>query len=253
MIEVARVSWDYFTKLQFDFMITHASCKPGAKVCDVGCGDGRLSVKLAANGCLVVGLDIAASRIQAAHRLARLLDERAHFCVADAGALPFACQSFDLVVCNCSLEHFEDDDLALEEMSRILVNEGTLVMTVDSMTYQENRPSFVERHRLRHNIRHLYSSTTLESKLSAVGFQIEKAEYHINSPISAFLYRVASYIGYRSRLLWMLSLVLSPFLYVSDRAMAKPDGGYQFAAKAVKLGSPSGHAGRNRSTCPSPR
>jgi ubiquinone/menaquinone biosynthesis C-methylase UbiE len=49
--------------------------------------------------------------------------------------LPYPDNFFDKIVSNCSLEHFNDDTKALNEMSRVLKPGGIVVLTVDSLSY----------------------------------------------------------------------------------------------------------------------
>ena len=121
-IKLARPCWDYFTKLQFDYVIAQTSDCSGGKVCDIGCGDGRLSIKIATDNRVVYGVDVANSNVEMARKLAGLSNHQVCFYVADAEKLPFPSQFFDLVICNCALEHFDHDDLALQEMSRIIID-----------------------------------------------------------------------------------------------------------------------------------
>jgi tellurite methyltransferase len=48
-----------------------ALLQPGARVLDLGCGEGRDSVFFAARGCDVTGVDVSASGLRKAERLAR--------------------------------------------------------------------------------------------------------------------------------------------------------------------------------------
>jgi SAM-dependent methyltransferase len=81
-------------------------------VLDVGCGDGRLTNRLAVRHERVVGVDISPEAL-------RHVEVETH--VAPVTALPFADRSFDLVLCTEVLEHLEDDELAcaLDELGRV--------------------------------------------------------------------------------------------------------------------------------------
>ena len=61
--------------------------RPGERVLDLGCGDGRLTEALVDAGCAVVGVDASAEQVAAAR--ARGLDAR----VMDAQALTFDASS----------------------------------------------------------------------------------------------------------------------------------------------------------------
>src|SRR4029453_18426172 len=66
----------------------------GARVVEVGCGDGHVAAYLAAQGLLVEGLDLSPEMVRAAQRGHPHLE----FCVGDALALPFDNASFDAIV-----------------------------------------------------------------------------------------------------------------------------------------------------------
>lgn len=68
----------------------------GERILDLGCGDGALSVKLAAMGCEVIGVDSSAEMIHAARALG--LDAR----VVNGTALAFS-DEFDAVFSNAAL------------------------------------------------------------------------------------------------------------------------------------------------------
>ena len=74
----------------------------GARVLDIGCGDGRLSSRIRGWIHSVVGIDLAGHDVRRAHARKRL-DDIARFAVADASRLPFRDRSFDLALFSWSL------------------------------------------------------------------------------------------------------------------------------------------------------
>ena len=52
------------------------------------------------------------------------------WCVGDAGRLPFADNSFDVVICSEVLEHLPDVDAALDEITRIVKPGGRFALSV---------------------------------------------------------------------------------------------------------------------------
>lgn len=98
-----------------------------ARVLDIGCGDGALCARLAALGADVTGLDADPHMLAAARERAR--QARAAFaCVrGDVRALPFADDTFDVVVAVTVLCLVSDAALAVREMARVLRPGGRLV------------------------------------------------------------------------------------------------------------------------------
>ena len=98
-------------------------------VLDVACGRGESSRVLAAHfGCRVVGVDYSAENIACANSLAveASLSDRIRFVQGDAEHLPFDADSFDVVICECSLCIFPNTSVALGEMRRVLRPGGRL-------------------------------------------------------------------------------------------------------------------------------
>jgi ubiquinone/menaquinone biosynthesis C-methylase UbiE len=105
--------------------------KPSARVLDVGCGTGSLTMMIA--GQLggegkVVGIDAAPRMIAIARRKAARAGSRAEFAVGVAEALEFADAAFDVVVNSMFLHHIDRElkQLALGEMFRVLTPGGQL-------------------------------------------------------------------------------------------------------------------------------
>src|SRR5262245_15843642 len=107
---------------------------PGARVLEVGCGAGLITVALARNGYTVDALDSTLAMLQmtrsdAAHH--RVLD-RVRLHAADAHALPFQAHTFDLVVALGVIPWLHSERLALREMQRVLNPGGYLLVTADN-------------------------------------------------------------------------------------------------------------------------
>jgi SAM-dependent methyltransferase len=96
-----------------------------ARVLEVGCGPGRLSIRLARqHGLDVTGLDLDPAMVERARANADRLgngDERTpSFLVGDAASLAFPDGSFDLVVSTFSMHHWADPTAGLAEIGRVL-------------------------------------------------------------------------------------------------------------------------------------
>lgn len=91
---------------------------------DLGTGPGTVAIEIARQrpGLRMVGLDLAANMVAKAKlRAARAgLDGRGVWPQADGHSLPFADDSFDLVVSSFALHHWDDPLRILDEMGRVL-------------------------------------------------------------------------------------------------------------------------------------
>lgn len=93
---------------------------PGARVLEVGCGQGHLLKALVERGIDVLGVDANPHATEASGT-----DRVRH---ATADALPFPDASFDAVISFHVIEHVPDVDEALAEMTRVLVPDGRLLL-----------------------------------------------------------------------------------------------------------------------------
>lgn len=96
----------------------------GARVLEVGCGPGRLSILLGGRYRLrVTGLDIDPAMIELARANAVTANgdgQTPSFVVGDVSALSFPDESFDLVVSTLSMHHWADPRSGLTEIGRVL-------------------------------------------------------------------------------------------------------------------------------------
>lgn len=99
----------------------------GKKVLDAGCGTGYGMVTLGASGAAdVTGVDIDPDAVAEAGR--RYGDPNAVL-QGDLRDLPFPGDSFDVVVCWETIEHIEGGDQALDEIHRVLRQDGVLLVS----------------------------------------------------------------------------------------------------------------------------
>ena len=102
-----------------------AAAPDGARVLEVGCGPGHLSIRLARqHGLEVTGLDLDPAMIERARANADRSedgDERwPSFLIGDVAALPLPDESFDLVVSTMSMHHWADPTAGMAEIDRVL-------------------------------------------------------------------------------------------------------------------------------------
>jgi SAM-dependent methyltransferase len=91
---------------------------------DVGCGEGRFCRMLNANGVAATGLDPTPALLAQA----RKCDGHGRYIEGRAESLPFADESFDLVVSYLSLIDIADFAQAIAEMTRVLTQGGRLLI-----------------------------------------------------------------------------------------------------------------------------
>lgn len=105
---------------------------PGSHVLDVGCGVGMTAAYLAKTiGCHVTGIDLREGMIDRSNERAERegVMDRVSFQVADAAALPFDDDAFDVVMCESVLALVKDQPRVLAEMRRVLKPGGRLGVT----------------------------------------------------------------------------------------------------------------------------
>lgn len=94
------------------------------RVLDVGCGPGLLSESLARHAASVEGVDFSETMIEHAARRR----SGAAFRVANAEALPFEDEEFDVAVCCYTSHHFARPELVYTELKRVLKPAGRVVV-----------------------------------------------------------------------------------------------------------------------------
>jgi ubiquinone/menaquinone biosynthesis C-methylase UbiE len=125
--------WDRMTpeetRARLPQMIDYLAIKPGDSILDVGGGTGiliPLLSKAAGDEGKIVSLDIAEEMLKQARNNG--YSKSIHFIQADAAAIPFSGETFDLVVCYSCFPHLVDKPRALAEMERVLRNRGRLAI-----------------------------------------------------------------------------------------------------------------------------
>ena len=219
-------------------------------ILDLGCGDGHFASVSFTNP-INVGLDPWIGPI---HNAAQ---SGSYDIVirANGERIPYNDNSFRSVISNSVLEHIQDIDPVIKEVSRVLKSGGRFVFCVPNHQFLENLSisSYLERIRLfrfaelyrgffnkisRHY--HCDDPTTWEKRLSENGFRLEKY-WHYFSPDAFHVLEWGHYFGLPSLILHFLSgkwIVVSSkwnLFFVKnithryfEEQIDQPDGSYTF-------------------------
>lgn len=108
-----------------------AAIAPDARVLDVGCGTGQLSLFLATGDRLVVGADLTRASLELAAGAARRFGvSRVRFVETDLRAPGLRAGAFDVVTCSGVLHHTPDPEASFRAIARLVRPGGVVVVGV---------------------------------------------------------------------------------------------------------------------------
>jgi 2-polyprenyl-3-methyl-5-hydroxy-6-metoxy-1,4-benzoquinol methylase len=146
---------------------------PSRVALDLGCAQGILSYFARQKGGFWVSADADMVNLKSAKEILQ-----SNLVQLQGEALPFKSQSYDLVLCLDYLEHIENDDLALEEIARVLKIGGQTILVTP------HTGDFFLLHKLRSALglkldyfghkREGYAARQLEEKLCRAHLTLEK-------------------------------------------------------------------------------
>jgi len=125
--------------------VLQSSLPPGARILDVGCGNGVISRHLGRLGFNVLGIDVSEKTIETARSLTNL--PNVQFMKKSAEELVASGEKYDAVICSEVLEHLHDPGSLLGVLYQSLSDNGKLIVTVPNG--KGPRESFVTRPILR--------------------------------------------------------------------------------------------------------
>lgn len=164
----------------------HKRCKlikntiKNGKVLDIGCGTGQNLILISKNIVSGVGIDISNERLKIAKKIAEL-NSLKNLKFENKSALEnnFKKESFDWIICTEVLEHIENDELVLDNISKWLKKNGKLLITTPAekmfTKINEKLRNYVGEP---DHVRVGYNIQELSKRLEKKGFTIEKAEYY---------------------------------------------------------------------------
>lgn len=95
--------------------------QPGERILDLGCGDGKLTQRIAASGASVIGIDASPEMVAAARELGLKVDK------GPAESFPYPNHAFEAVFSNAVLHWVRGQDEMMDEVRRVLRPGGRFV------------------------------------------------------------------------------------------------------------------------------
>lgn len=172
-------SGDYWARTRAGIIARWVDEHGADRVLDVGCGSGYLTARIADAGHAtdVVGVDVSEESIAVARRR----ETTASFHVADAFALEYPPDSFDVLIFGDVLEHFEQPERLLEETQPLLQPDGRLIVSVPAFRLLYGPHD-------EHNDHHdRYTTERLAAVAERAGYQLERARYTNTVPLLPYL------------------------------------------------------------------
>jgi SAM-dependent methyltransferase len=112
--------------------------RPGHRLLDAGCGEGRHCFGALARGATVVGLDLDLDSIRSPSKTLRQQgrdrNQMGGMLQGDAFHLPFASESFDRIICSEVMEHVHDYRGAISELARVAKPGARIAVTIPTAT-----------------------------------------------------------------------------------------------------------------------
>ena len=139
--------------------------------------------------------------------------------------------SFDRVMSICAIEHFDDGPASLDEMARVLVPGGELVMSADALTRASEWPRLFDAHCRRYSVKQTYSHERLGRLLAERGLDVEEHNYQFRGRQSEQFYLAMSSV--KGKAAPNAAVIAAPLVSVSDRRLPN-DGGSVVLVRARK-------------------
>ena len=115
--------------------------RPGDRVLDAGCGEGRHCFGVLERGARVVGLDLDLESLRLPSRRLRRrageLGSLGEMLRGNTFRLPFRDGSFDRVICSEVMEHVHDYRAAARELARVTRPGGLVAVTIPTATSEQ--------------------------------------------------------------------------------------------------------------------
>jgi SAM-dependent methyltransferase len=200
-----RERWwdDEFT----EFLAETLRPRPGNRILDVGCGEGLAEVsigRLHLSQIVLVGVDLALSKVQEARRQTAGHNQRVGFAAGDAVRLPFRDGVFDSTYCVAVLQHVDDVEAAVGELARVTRGEGRVVAVEPDSTTRYGYSSLASGAAVFDAAGRLFASVTAGRASAPVGPRLPELFWrHRIEPVEVRLFPVSlAFIGAPPAQVW---------------------------------------------------
>ncbi len=168
--------WQHYITKTLLFLKQWAMIPAEARVLDLACGTGEFERLLLQENPdqFITGVDISEQMLVIAHQKLKSYPN-VSLQIATASDLPFADSSFDTVVSANSFHYFDDPELALKEMKRVVRPGGRVVILDWCKDYFVCRVCDVLLQRFDPAHQQCYTQAEFHHLLNATGFRIQQA------------------------------------------------------------------------------
>ena len=120
--------------LSLDLLSKLLKNKTFSKGLDIGTGSGFTAFEISKTCSSVEGIDISTGMLDEANRIKNERKiKNVNFRIGYAEDLDYDDESFDLITCRTSAHHFKDIEKAINEIERVIKNDGSIYM-IDTIT-----------------------------------------------------------------------------------------------------------------------
>lgn len=163
-------------------MVALSGVTATSRVLDVATGGGHTALAFAPHAGHVIASDLTEPMLEAAK--AHILGkghQNVSFIPADAEALPFADEEFDVVTCRIAPHHFDDVRKFAREVARVLKAGGRFVLVDSLVPADPEQDAFINGAEVLRDPTHVRSNTEAEwrSFVEAAGLTVQHTEVHL--------------------------------------------------------------------------
>lgn len=210
------------------------------KTLDVGCGECIYLTELMKRGIECYGIDVDEDALKNCKRNQKKLGIKAKVLKGSAEKIPFPASSAEQVICLDVLEHVDDFDAAINEITRVIKKGGHLVVSMPNRLYLKDTimpHDFTDHLKEIGHVRYGYDHRGLTKILEKKGFKVNGYEYFykfFSRVVIELLYMMMGPKGIRKgrRRMYkhgikslLMFLVIYPFMNL-DYLLPKRKGGF---------------------------